>query len=304
MTLSAFQYQPEQEPPFTIYIEHRNKTRDGHWRPAAYIRLTSSLRTSGLVWALPPEDLKSFLVLLTFLTPNGSIVPTVPQLATALQLSETKTRDRMGRLVAARWHGQPIVLSHQMGNGLEAFTPAPGLLPLHEECADQPINPQAPYRATPREVIIEQSRQLYAHPRAEVEQMVGEQLGHKIRDDDGTPAMPVAFPIAADESDPSLRGELQRVGLRPDQVNELLASFDTVRIRRQLMWLPYRTTRNPVVFLLAAIKDDYAAPTSFRRSQAEHNSQHDSHTTEQHLIEQGESRSTESANLSVPFDES
>ena len=36
--------------------------------------------------------------------------------------------------------------------------------------------------------------------------------------------------------------------------------YDALRIRRQLAWLPRRRAKNAAGYLLAAIKDDYAAP--------------------------------------------
>lgn len=62
-----------------------------------------------------------------------------------------------------------------------------------------------------------------------------------------------------------VRRKLLNVGIPPEQADELLEHFDWVRIQRQLMWLPYRNVRNRAGFLLAAIKDDYAAPPSAHR---------------------------------------
>ena len=77
--------QPAEAPdaPFLIYIRHLDKTQDGHWRPHALLTLTRALRTSGFLSVLPPEELRNFLLLLTFLTPNGSCAPTLLQLADA-----------------------------------------------------------------------------------------------------------------------------------------------------------------------------------------------------------------------------
>lgn len=258
MTMPFFHYNPDQEAPFTLFIEHRDKTQDGHWRPAAFAMLTKSLRTSGFLFALPPEDLKSFLLLLTFLTPNGDCAPTLPQLAEAFRLSQGKARARMERLLAARWHDQPIVLPHRFGT-VEAFAPSPGLLPVREE---EPKADEAPsLKSVPREIIIERSRRLYARPRAEVERQIAEMNEWKLPDDDATASG------EAPPSDPNaeLRSELLRAGLLPNQANELIARFDEVRIRRQLMWLPYRNVRKRAGFLIAAVKDDYEAPAGFGR---------------------------------------
>jgi hypothetical protein len=57
-----------------------------------------------------------------------------------------------------------------------------------------------------------------------------------------------------------LRRQLENAGLTTEMANALLDRFDPVRIHRQLMWLPYRRVRNAAGFLIAAIKDYYAAP--------------------------------------------
>jgi hypothetical protein len=273
MPFPLFHYPAGQESPFTIFIEHHDQTRDQHWRPAAAVQFGKSLRTSGFLFALPPEDLKSFLLLLTFLTPNGDCGPSVLQLATALRLSPAKTRARLERLVAARWHGQPIVRLYRTESGLDLFRLAPGLLPLQEQGEHLPIQPR--YQAAPREVIIEHSRRTYAQPRVEVERQIAEMNGWKKPgdSDSGTQTPTKHTNGLLQENDPeyaALHRELLRAGLRPEQADELLAHFDWVRIRRQLMWLPQRAVRNKVGFLIAAIKDDYAAP-EFRMNSRSHN---------------------------------
>ncbi|MDF2441466.1 MAG: hypothetical protein JWN98_2450 [Abditibacteriota bacterium] len=264
MTFPLFHYQAEHEPPFTIFIEHRDKSQ-GHWRPAAFVRLTASLRTSGFLLALPPDEMKTFLLLLTFVTPNGDCRPTVSQLATALRLSEAKTRVRLERLLEVRWQEQPIVLPHHPGNCLKAFTLMPGLLPVQEEKGT--AAPPAPlYRAAPREAVIEHSRRTYGRPRAEVERQIEEQMGYKRPPETASDTVAGMPAPAEDSHDPKarLRRDLLAVGLLPQQADELITHYDEVRIRRQLMWLPHRFVRNRAGFLLAAIKDDYAAPAAAR----------------------------------------
>lgn len=181
MTLPHFHYNPNQEPPFTIYIEHRDKTRDGHWRPAAFVKLSSELRTSGFLSALPPEDLKTFLLLLSFVAPSGRCASSLPQLASALRQSEARTRARMERLTGARWHDQPLVLPARHGNGLEAYTLTPGLLPIQEEPVPTASPPSGtPYTAAPREAVIAFSRERYARPRAQVERQIAQLNGWEV----------------------------------------------------------------------------------------------------------------------------
>lgn len=263
MTFPHFHYQEGQEPPCTIFIEHRDKS-PGHWRPAAFVKLTSSLRTSGLLAALPPDELKTFLLLLTFVTPNGDCRPTLSQLATALRLSEAKTRARLERLLEAKWLEQSIVLPYRLGSGGEAFALAPGLVPVQEE--EESAAPTPLYRAAPREAVIEHSRRTYGRPRAEAERQIMEQMGYKmpVKKASGSPnEVPVSVDDPAD-SKAGLRRDLLNVGLLPQQADELIGRYDEVRIRRQLMWLPHRPVRNRIGFLLAAIKDDYAAPAPAR----------------------------------------
>ena len=60
-----------------------------------------------------------------------------------------------------------------------------------------------------------------------------------------------------------LRPQPAGLGLKSEQVDMLLARFDTERIRRQIAWLPASNARNPAAFLLAAIENDYAAPAGY-----------------------------------------
>lgn len=250
-----FSYNPEQAPPFSIFIEHRN-IKQGHWEPAASIKLTASLRASGFLFALPPEELRNFLLLLTYLTANGSVAPTLSQMAEGLRMSEFRARLQMKRLTARRWLDQPIVLPAQYAGGIEAYMLMPGLLPVEEE-KEKP--PQVVY-TVPREQIIALSRQLYARPRAEVEHEINEQLreGHRFQ----KTAQPREE--AVPEVVNPLREELIAVGLDAAQADSLLNRYDELRIKRQLHWLPYRVVKNRAGFLIAAIKDNYEAPTNMR----------------------------------------
>lgn len=263
MAFPLFRYNSTQEtspqPPLSILVARREIGRAGAWRPEAHVSLTKTLRTSGFLMALPPEDLKSFLVLLTFLLPNGHCSATLEQLAGALHLSPAKARARMSRVVDWRWQEQAILLYHQTGNGLETYTLAPGFLPVVEESVEPPSKP--PLKAVPREVVIEHSRRTYARPRAEVEAEIARLNEWELPQNNEAPK-PEPEPI--DPNKAAARRELLRVGLLPEQADELLARFDLIRIKRQLMWLPQRQVRNRAGFLLAAIKDDYAAPLGWK----------------------------------------
>src|SRR5215213_10091369 len=95
--------------PFLIYTRHLEKQPNSAFRPEAFVGFSRSLRTSGFLPALPAEELKSLLYLLSFVTANGYISPSVLQLAEAFHLSQFKTRRRMERLGQLTWQGKPLV---------------------------------------------------------------------------------------------------------------------------------------------------------------------------------------------------
>ena len=279
------------EPPFSIVIEHLDRSRDGHFRPATFLKLTAHLRTSGFLAAVPAEELKNLLWVLSFLTANGDCHPTIVQLAHVMHLSQGKVKARMQRLVEWRWQDRSLVMPLRLGNGLEAYALAPGAVPTREADPQQEEeqNRQAPIIAAPRDAVIAYSRQHYARPRAEVEREIEQQMGWDPPPESEPleseypkalrPAEVSSLPPSVAETDSvpqttdaseewrSLQRQLQSVGLNKEQINDLMKRFDTLRIRRQLMWLPYRKVRNKIGFLIAAIEDDYEAPPTLRRPQ-------------------------------------
>jgi len=96
--------------PFVIEQYRGEQGTGGSFRPAARLLLTSALRTSGLWSTLPPDELRDLTLLLTFLTPNGRVQPTLPELAGAMQASHAQARARMLRLSRRVWRGQPLVM--------------------------------------------------------------------------------------------------------------------------------------------------------------------------------------------------
>lgn len=164
-----------------------------------------------------------------------------------------------------QWQGQRIVAKHNFGKGQQSYSPVPSLLPFREEEAIEPA--QVIYPAVPREVIIEQSRRLYARPRAEVEREIEQFLSKdrfapfpsKISNASETP-MTYQPQTPQEEAYVQLRDALIQVGIYPEQAEELLVEYDHERIQQQLLWLPYRGARNPAGFLITAIRHDYEAP--------------------------------------------
>jgi len=256
----AFCYNPDQEPPFVIYLAHEDKTQ-GSWRPRAMLGLTPALRTSGFLSAIEPEELHSLLVLLSFLSPDGRLVAFTLSLAQVLGLPPAKARARFEHLCEVRWLGQPIVFATQRGDGLDGFAPIPGFIPLVEEPQHDENGPVI--RVVPREAVIAHSRRTYARTRGEVEREIESMMNWKKPQPpsptrSGTPPTPTPPTVTSEQAE--LHSHLLEVGLLPEQADDLLKRYDALRIRRQLAWLPRRRAKNAAGYLLAAIKDDYAAP--------------------------------------------
>lgn len=258
----AFCYNPDQEPPFIIYLAHEDKTQ-GSWRPRAMLGLTSALRTSGFLSAIEPEELHSLLVLLSFLAPDGRLVAFTLSLAQALGISPAKARARFEHLCETRWLGQPIVFATQRGDGLDGFAPTPGFIPLVEEPQHDEHRPMI--RVVPREAVIAHSRRTHARPRGEVEAEIEAMMNWK-KPQPSSPTrsgtLPTPTPPTVTSEQAELHAQLVEVGLLPEQADDLMKRYDALRIRRQLAWLPRRRAKNAAGYLLAAIKDDYAAPRS------------------------------------------
>ena len=249
------------QPPLSVVIERLDATPDGHFRPSAFIKLTKAFRTSGLLQSLPSEELKSFLMLLSFLTPNGDCSPTLAQFAGAMRVSQSKARARMQRLVQFRFQSESLIVSTVRGDGQEAYALSHKLVPVIEQPVEEPKPPTI--QSVPREQIIEYSRNRYAKTREEVEKQIAEINGWELpKTSEETQEERIH---QVEQAEPpqrkDLRRRLQNAGIVPEQVEYLLSSFDVERIERQLGWLPYRRhARNPSAYLVAAIVGDYEEP--------------------------------------------
>lgn len=268
------------ETPFLIRVEHLDVTASGYFRPSAFVAFSSLLRTSGLLNSMTLEAVKDLLLMLTFVTPNGHCAPSVHQLAGAMRVGPGKARGRMERLTAFRWQGEPLLIHSESESGLEVFAPRPWLAPASEDAKQKPqVTPAPPIIAAPRAAVIAHTRATYARPRAEVEREIEEMMGYR-RDEHGRPYRTLSrtepdpkpeAPLTAEQVEQrreqdEVKELLLQAGLQVEQAESLVASYDTVRIRRQLMWLPQRRAKNPAGMLLAAVKDNYEAPPGLWRS--------------------------------------
>jgi hypothetical protein len=230
----------------------------GSFRPAARLLLTPALRTSGLWSVLPPDELRDLTLLMTFLSPNGRVQPTLPELAQAMRASHTQARARMLRLSRRVWRGQSLVTELNRQSGLDAYLPGRHVLGSRQrtEAPAAAQNVLTEPRAG-RETLIAQSRARYATPRAEVEADIARRMGW------GPPAFEDDPPEVAEEKQ-ALYDRLSEQGMSKSQALDVLGRFDLAVVRRQTEWMPHRAAKNPARYLAAAIEGDYEAPMAVR----------------------------------------
>lgn len=253
--------------PFVVEHSQEGQTSGGTFRPSARLLLTPALRTSGLWTALPPEEMRDLVLLLTFLTANGRVQPTLLELAQAMHTSHVQARARMLRLARRSWQGQPLVRELTRPSGLDAYLPARSLLQARQgpqEAALMQEAARAPSQSLPepragREAVIARSRAHYAAPRAEVEADIARRMGW------GPPAFEDDPPEVAGEKQ-ALFTLLSEQGMTKSQALDVLGRFDLGVVRRQLTWMPHRGAKNPARYLLAAIENNYEAPVAVRQA--------------------------------------
>ncbi|WP_394793117.1 hypothetical protein [Armatimonas sp.] len=220
----------------------------------AQLVLSPNLRLSGLLRVLPPDLLQIFVALLTFQGAMGEVRAVVESLAETLGLHPDQVQQRLQLLAAYTFDGAPLIFP----SSLDASSSAEQAYSLSKRVGVPvditPPEPatEKPYRAVPREEIVQRSRERYATPRAEAEVIVAEQLGN-------TPPEPIP-----EGREGEAYKAMLAVGVPEHEVRKLLAEFPIESIEIQLEWLPARGARNPARFLTAAIRGDYASPDTPR----------------------------------------
>lgn len=255
-----------------LYIRHRDMKPGGYFRPEAWVCFKAELRTSGFWKLLPAPEFKDWLLLLSFLTPNGDCGASLEQLAEAMGVSRREARQRMGQLEAILWQEKPLLQKRWHEDGRVTYHPAPGLLRVEEEQKDArstmpPI--QVPAGGS-RAAVIEHSRKAYARPRAEVEREIARINGWPEPLEDVTLEAAVAAKATgadevSEEAEQAARQQLLRLGVAQEQVDDLMKKHDLLRVRQQLAWLSYREVRSRSGFIVAAIEGDYEPPPAVRR---------------------------------------
>ncbi len=245
--------------PFVIELLRLEAKPTGKFRPDSTVQLTRALRTSGLLLALAPDELKTLLWVLTFTTPNGTCNPTLSQLAEAMGVSSQKAHERLRRLTSFRWKEQRLLFEMPSQEGEVRFALAPALVAFVERTPSlsSPLLALEPVLAG-REAIIAYSRAHYARPRIEVEAAIHRSLGHAPQELEVEPADPQEREVW------EARKTLRAMGMTSEQTDTLFSKYPFERISRQLIFLPHRHAKNPLGFLLAAIEGDYEIPIGLR----------------------------------------
>jgi hypothetical protein len=234
--------------PFLIEIRQDRPRPHGAFVPAASLKITEELRTSGLLHALPPEELKSLVYLLTFLSPEGNCSVSLPILTSAMRASSGQVKNRMHRLSKFRFKDYPLITEIAHESGLCTYSLHARLVAYEHLTVSEP-HPTTPLPSAARQRIITHSRNSYSRPRGEVEQIVAGQLGHDVEE-------------TAEQR--KLRIRLENVGLTGEQARDVLATYAPDVIAQQLDWLPFRNAKNPAGYLLAAIDGHYQEPRAIR----------------------------------------
>jgi hypothetical protein len=249
---------PQATKPFVVEHSRQEEDASGYWKPGAGVRITPALRESGLLHALPPEDLKVLLLMLTFVTANGWIRPSAEQMARAMRVSPARARLRLAHLVSFEWEGEPVARETEHGGGLVTYSPSRAVLGSEEAPPMPARSSQPPTRTAAREEVIAQSRLRYARPRSEVEYEMALRQGWPLPGEPG--ASVTEPPVPEDSETAEVRRRLEGVGMPREHAELLLNQYPLDRIRRQLDFLPFRKARDRARYLFAAVKGDYDPP--------------------------------------------
>ena len=244
---SAMPVPPSQQP-FAVFLHRAEQRPDGSFRPDARLTVTPALRTSGLLLRIPAEDLRTLLLMLTFLHPNGNVQPSVTELAAAMRVPQAVARHRLRQLANFKWQDRPVVHELRRESGLDAFTPSPRILGT-ETVAEVPHVSPPPILAAGRDAVLAHSRATYARPRQEVEDEIAQRNGWR----------PIGAAVVQEDASETVR-RLQAIGIGRFEAAGLVEEFGEEKVNRQMDWLPLRGARDPARYLVAAVRGGYAPP--------------------------------------------
>jgi hypothetical protein len=264
------------EKPFALKLAGTADPPPGLKAPMSMgVTITPSLRTSGLLFSLPAQELKNLIYLLSFASAYGLGRPTTQQLSHAMQVSETRARSRMDRLTQFLWNGKHLAFRVRRMDGQDAYSVSKDILafieprPVGGGKAPQPPSSdterqprkEADQPTSVRDVIVARSRAKYSRPREEVERSIAQQMGWPVSGS----TTPKADEYTADKPVSQLRKRLVEAGIIPRVADALVDRYPEETIRKQLDWLPYRKAKDPARLLTAAIEGSYAQPLALKR---------------------------------------
>ncbi|HEY3329256.1 MAG TPA: hypothetical protein VGK19_04490 [Capsulimonadaceae bacterium] len=240
--------------PFLVETVHEPDDKGGQV-PRSRLVVRPTLRAGGFLAAIPPEELKTLMFLLTFLTANGHFMAGEQQVATAMGASTRKAKERLERLAAYSWQGHPVATRIRRESGLDTYTPTPAIIAVSVEAPPQP-DAGPPIVAAGREAVIAESRRKYSKTREEVELDIAMRSGWELPDG-------VALPNG-EEGRKYLSARLSKIGVSDNEARILFGAYAPERIFRQTQWLRYRKAKAPAKYLIAAIEGDYDEPFALR----------------------------------------
>ena len=233
------------------------------FRPTAEVAFAGGLARSGLLSRLSPRELQTLLGVLSCVTANGWVRPTLHEAALALRVSEAEAALRLLPLTLRKFAGQPVLRRVGRDGARSVYVPSPailsardappGVIPLPEP------SPRPP--GAGRDRVVAASRERHAVPKDVVERRMADEHGWPLVEElEAEEARRLAAPPALSGEDATVAGRLEKLGVHRESADRLVRSYGRERAVRQIVWLPLRHAKEPGKFLAAAIAGDFEEP--------------------------------------------
>jgi hypothetical protein len=213
------------------------------------IGVLPNLAECGLLSALSGVQAKVLLAMLAQTPHSGSPRTTAHLVARKLHIPAPIAGAWLLAFSRMRFKGMPVVHRMRSDNGLVFYVLDNSLF----EHRDRPdLRGDDSTVTTPnREAVMAHTRENFARPRPEVEQDVLLQLGHHPEEQLDTP-------------EAMIWSEMRYLGFERDDILALIERFGVERVRRQILWLPKRRTRNRARTLVETVIRDDGPPKRLR----------------------------------------
>ena len=109
-------------PPFSVDIQSEYDLCAQTWRHHLWVNITLSIRTSGLLAALGPENLHTLITLATYTDTKGVCAAREEDVAADLRVDRSIAIRRLHTLCAFRWDGRPLVTRTRAADGRWIYT--------------------------------------------------------------------------------------------------------------------------------------------------------------------------------------